>query len=106
MIASFFSVTTSTFAKTCPAISTIDKDEKRFSTTKDLLLKACYIDCDNTSVDAWEMAYCGSDCEKNCTSTIFEEKLSSCFDKCDETSVDAWEMVYCKISCEEKFKIK
>ena len=94
------------FAITCPSSASIDPNDKRFSATKDKKLRACYIMCDDSSVDAWEMSYCGRDCEANCTSEAELDNLKACYKDCRETSVDAWEMAYCGLNCDEKHKNK
>lgn len=92
------------FAIDCPSPKSIDPSDKRFYTTEDKKLRACYIMCSDTSVDAWESGYCGRDCKTHCTSEAEAKNLKACYADCSETSVDAWEMAYCGLNCDEKYK--
>jgi len=69
-------ISMSSFAMTCPSTEILTPDEKRFIKYEDKKLRACYVDCDNHSVDAWEMSYCGRDCERNCKSSDHKTKLN------------------------------
>jgi len=99
-------ISLNSFAIICPSPSEIKKDETRFIHMKDKQLRACYIMCDDTSADAWEMTYFGIDCDADCKSDNQEAKLKSCLQNCQMTSADGWEMAFCGADCEKKFKKK